>query len=240
MSRPQLRVPPTSDRVLLNGRTMHIFTNAFVGQCNQCSTSKLPKQRLSVAGKLLFTTTTKNGSSPPRVSVYSAVLAEAKPDEVGVPSTALLHTFTLAEQDRILMVAPVQPNPVQQPQEQPEPKPETAKKPFKLLVIIDKALSTFLYICSQVCVTTDENGVETKTNLVKPSPSSSSTSSQTSSHFETRAKVKRPESDRSCLCGNILTFLPLGSFGDNTVKVLRPLLRLCYSHYKVSFLCYSH
>ena len=96
----------------------------------------MPKKRLSVTGKLLFTTTTKNGSSPARVSVYSAVLAEAKPDEVGVPSTALLHTFTLAEQDRILMVAPVQPNPVQQPQEQPEPKPETAKKPFKLLVII--------------------------------------------------------------------------------------------------------
>ena len=157
------------------------------------------QKNVPVAGKLLFTTTTKNGSSPPRVSVYSAVLAEAKPDEVGVPSTALLHTFTLADQDRILMVAPVQPNPVQQPQEQPEPKPETAKKPFKLLVIIDKALSTFLYICPQVCVTTDENGVETKTNLVKPSPSSSSTSSQTSSHFETRAKVKRPASDCSCL-----------------------------------------
>ena len=200
MSRPQLRVPPSSDRVLLNGRSMHIFTNnAFVGQCNQCSASKLPKQRLSVAGKLLFTTTTKNGSSPPRVSVYSAVLAEAKPDEVGVPSTALLHTFALAEQDRILMVAPVQPNPVQQPQEQPEPKPETAKKPFKLLVIILTRPCPLSYIRPQVCVTTDENGVETKTNLVKPSPSSSSTSSQTSSHFETRAKVKRPESERSCL-----------------------------------------
>ena len=106
------------------------------------------KKNVPVAGKLLFTTTTKNGSSPPRVSVYSAVLAEAKPDEVGVPSTALLHTFTLAEQDRILMVAPVQPNPVQQPQEQPEPKPETAKKPFKLLVIIDKSLSTLLYSSS--------------------------------------------------------------------------------------------
>ena len=63
---------------------------------------------------------------------------------------------------------------------------------------IDKALSTFLYIWPQVCVTTDENGVETKTNLVKPSPSSLSTSSQTSSHFETRAKVKRPESDPVC------------------------------------------
>ena len=199
MSRPQLRVPPTSDRVLLNGRSMHIFTNnAFVGQCTQCSTSKLPKQRLFVSGKLLFTTTTKNGSSPPRVSVYSAVLAEAKPDEVGVPSTALLHSFTLAEADRILMVTPVQPNPVQQPQEQPEPKPETAKKPFKLLVIILTRPCPLSYIRPQVCVTTDENGVETKTNLVKPSPSSSSTSSQTSSHFETRAKVKRPESDRSC------------------------------------------
>merc|ERR1719397_227506 len=73
------------------------------------------------------------------------------------------------------MVAPVQPNPLQEPEQQPEPKPDTAKKPFKLLV----------------CVTTDENGVETKTNLVKPSPSStlsSSSASQTSSQFETRAK----------------------------------------------------
>ena len=70
------------------------------------------------------------------MSVYSAVLAEAKPEnEPGVPSNALLHTFTLAAQDRILMVAPVQPNPLQEP-EQPEPKPDTAKKPFKLLVII--------------------------------------------------------------------------------------------------------
>ena len=146
------------------------------------------------SGKLLFTTTTKRGSSPPRVSVYSAVLAEAKAEnDPGVPANALLHTFTLAAQDRILMVAPVQPNPLQEP-EQPEPKPDTAKKPFKLLVII------FVFIrpifCIQVCVTTDENGVETKTNLVKPSPPSqaSSTSSQTSSQFETRAKVKLPDS----------------------------------------------
>ena len=131
------------------------------------------------------------------MSVYSAVLAEAKAEnDPGVPSNALLHTFTLSPQDRILMVAPVQPNPLQEP-EQPEPKPDTAKKPFKLLVII-----FIIYIvirpifCVQVCVTTDENGVETKTNLVKPSPPSqaSSTSSQTSSQFETRAKVKIPDS----------------------------------------------
>ena len=70
------------------------------------------------------------------MSVYSAVLAEAKVEnDPGVPANALLHTFTLADQDRILMVAPVQPNPLQEP-EQPEPKPDTAKKPFKLLVII--------------------------------------------------------------------------------------------------------
>ena len=70
------------------------------------------------------------------MSVYSAVLAEAKPENEsgGVPSNALLHTFTLAAQDRILMVAPIQPNPLQEP-EQPEPKPDTVKKPFKLLVI---------------------------------------------------------------------------------------------------------
>jgi hypothetical protein len=145
-------------------------------------------------GKLLFTTTTKRGSSPPRVSVDSAVLAEAKPEnEPGVPSNALLHTFTLDAQDRILMVAPVQPNPLQEP-EQPEPKPDTAKKPFKLLVIIGIVFIVIrLTFCIQVCVTTDENGVETKTNLVKPSPGSqaSSTSSHTSSsQFETRAKVK--------------------------------------------------
>ena len=139
------------------------------------------------------------------MSVYSAVLAEAKPEnEPGVPSNALLHTFTLAAQDRILMVAPVQPNPLQEP-EQPEPKPDTAKKPFKLLVIILFVIVVVIFIissiislifCVQVCVTTDENGVETKTNLVKPSPSStlsSSSASQTSSQFETRAKVKRQE-----------------------------------------------
>jgi hypothetical protein len=106
---------------------------------------------------------------------------------------ALLHTFTLDAQDRILMVAPVQPNPLQEP-EQPEPKPDTAKKPFKLLVIIGIVFIVIrLTFCIQVCVTTDENGVETKTNLVKPSPGSqaSSTSSHTSSsQFETRAKVK--------------------------------------------------
>ena len=129
------------------------------------------------------------------MSVYSAVLAEAKPEnEPGVPSNALLHTFTIAAQDRILMVAPVQPNPLQEPEPKPEPKPDTAKKPFKLLVIIVIVLIVIrLIFCIQVCVTTDENGVETKTNLVKPSPPSqaSSTSSQTSSsQFETRAKVK--------------------------------------------------
>ena len=158
----------------------------------------LVREYLCVTGKLLFTTTTKRGSSPPRVSVYSAVLAEAKPEnEPGVPSNALLHTFTLAAQDRILMVAPVQPNPLQEPEQQPEPKPDTAKKPFKLLVTIAILTAIFINIisltlCIKVCVTTDENGVETKTNLVKPSPSSQSTSSsasQTSSQFETRAKV---------------------------------------------------
>ena len=156
------------------------------------------REYLCITGKLLFTTTTKRGSSPPRVSVYSAVLAEAKPEnEPGVPSNALLHTFTLAAQDRILMVAPVQPNPLQEPEQQPEPKPDTAKKPFKLLVNIVILIVIFIVIisltlCIKVCVTTDENGVETKTNLVKPSPSSQSTSSsasQTSSQFETRAKV---------------------------------------------------
>ena len=158
------------------------------------------REYLCITGKLLFTTTTKRGSSPPRVSVYSAVLAEAKPEnEPGVPSNALLHTFTLAAQDRILMVAPVQPNPLQEPEQQPEPKPDTAKKPFKLLVNIAILTAIFINIisltlCIKVCVTTDENGVETKTNLVKPSPSSQSTSSsasQTSSQFETRAKVQQ-------------------------------------------------
>ena len=136
MSRPQLRVPPTSDRVLLNGRHAHFHT------LNKSLSSSIwdgivEWKRPKSTGKLLFTTTTKRGSSPPRVSVYSAVLAEAKPEqnEPGVPSNALLHTFTLAAQDRILMVAPVQPNPLQE-LEQPEPKPDTAKKPFKLLVII--------------------------------------------------------------------------------------------------------
>ena len=89
---------------------------------------------------------------------------------------------------------------------------------------------------AQVCVTTDENGVETKTNLVKSSPSSTSSPSQTSSQFETRAKVNRTQDHLLFkIYVYILTITSTGSFGVYTVKVLGPLLRLCYSHYKVSF-----
>ena len=89
---------------------------------------------------------------------------------------------------------------------------------------------------AQVCVTTDENGVETKTNLVKSSPSSTSSPSQTSSQFETRAKVNRIQDHLLFkIYVYILTITSTGSFGVYTVKVLGPLLRLCYSHYKVSF-----
>ena len=78
--------------------------------------------------------------------------------------------------------------------------------------------------------------METKTNLVKSSPPSTSSPSQTSSQFETRAKVNRTQDHLLFkIYVYILTITSTGSFGVYTVKVLGPLLRLCYSHYKVSF-----
>lgn len=88
--------------------------------------------------------------------------------------------------ERFTILPPLQPNPTHEPEEakaspqlpkKSSPKSEATKKPFKMLL----------------CVTTDEDGVETKTDLINPSPaspspSSSSTSSK-SSQFETRAKV---------------------------------------------------
>ena len=92
IGRPQLRVPPTSDRVLLNGRS-----GTFSLDCICHPMFNIKAVNNPSLGKLLFTTTTRRGSSPPRVSVYSAVLAEAKPEN-GTPSNALLHTFPLPDQ----------------------------------------------------------------------------------------------------------------------------------------------
>ena len=122
---PHLRVPPAADRVLLTGRS------AAASLPPSRPLSHYPCCHPSPPGKLLFTTTRPGGTEPPRVSVCSAVLAEARAEEPLLPARAVLHSFSLAPGERVLMAVPVRPSLLQEPL--PE-LPEKPKKPFKLLV----------------------------------------------------------------------------------------------------------